>query len=178
MTLPSVARRLDAADRVRRDLVRELEAMDPALLGARPRPGKWSIQEIVEHLVLAERAFLKGLERGTPPGPRSLKHALAYPMVMFILRWDIPVKVPSRAMVPTGERGFAELREAWDANHRALREFVAGLDPASARRPVTVHPVAGPMDARRAVVMLDVHLRRHARQIRRLRTMLDGVPPA
>ena len=59
--------RLQAFDDTRRGLVDEMEALDPALLVAKPIPGKWSMIEIVEHLVLAERAVFSGM-----PDPRRL----------------------------------------------------------------------------------------------------------
>jgi len=37
-------------------LVEWVSCMQPALSTARPRPGKWSIHEIIEHLVLSESA--------------------------------------------------------------------------------------------------------------------------
>jgi DinB superfamily len=50
--------RLRAFNEMRGALLDEMEALDPAKLVARPRVGKWSILEIVEHLVLAERSRL------------------------------------------------------------------------------------------------------------------------
>ena len=41
--------RLQAFDDTRRGLLDEMEALEPALLVAKPIAGKWSILEIVEH---------------------------------------------------------------------------------------------------------------------------------
>jgi hypothetical protein len=43
--------RLRSFDGMRRALLDELETLDPAVLEAKPRAGKWSILEIVEHPV-------------------------------------------------------------------------------------------------------------------------------
>ena len=51
--------RLQAFDDTRRGLLDEMEALNPALLVAKPIAGKWSMIEIIEHLVLAERAVFK-----------------------------------------------------------------------------------------------------------------------
>jgi hypothetical protein len=65
----SLTRRLQAFDDRRNALLDEMEALEPGKLLARPIPGKWSILEIVEHLVLAERVVLQGLP--SRPSSRS-----------------------------------------------------------------------------------------------------------
>lgn len=165
MTRDHLLQRLARVDRVRTELLDELAGLDPALLSAHPVPDKWSVLEIIEHLVLAENALLRRLEGpDRPDARRTIRDRVAYQIVMLILRFDIPVKVPSKAMVPDGTRDFAGLRAEWDENHRALRERVAALEDLD--RPIAVHPIAGPMAAAQSVAMLDVHVRRHIRQVR------------
>ena len=115
-------KRLQAFNEKRGALLDEMEALDPAKLVARPRVGKWSIVEIIEHLVLAERAVLQDLPEPSrlSAGERTLKHRFAYLIVMFVLRYSIPVQVPSPAMVPQGDRSLSELRRLWDENQRWL----------------------------------------------------------
>jgi hypothetical protein len=60
-------KRLHALNEERGALVDEIEALDPATLVARPRVGKWSILEVIEHLVLAERAVLQDLPELSRP---------------------------------------------------------------------------------------------------------------
>jgi len=147
-----------------------VESWGPELLHAHPRPGKWSIQEIVEHLVLAEEDVfldLDDLER-LEDRPRRPKNRLLYFLVMFILRYGIPVEAPSRAMLPTGDSSLSELRHRWEWNHARLGAYLAGLSAAGARRAVFRHPVTGPLTVRQAIRMVEVHLDRHIRQIRTL----------
>lgn len=163
-----LTRRLAEVNQVRIDLLDELQDLDHAELTARPIPDKWSILEIVEHLVLVEEAFLGALDPDRDePLRRSWKHAVLYRVVMLILRFDIPVQVPARAMVPAGEAGLSELRSRWDESQRRLRAFAEGLNLRDLKAPVAAHPVAGPMTPGQSVAMLDVHLRRHIRQIRK-----------
>jgi hypothetical protein len=166
--------RLQAFDDTRRGLLDEMEALDPALLVAKPIAGKWSMIEIVEHLVLAERAVFKGL-----PDPstlaenrRDLGHRGRYLLVMFILTSRIRVRVPSPAMVPQGDRGLAELRRLWDESQRWLRSCIAHLGPGAGRKAVFEHPIAGPLTVSQAIRMGQVHVEGHVRQIRRLRRLL------
>ena len=166
--------RLQAFDETRRSLLDQMKALDPALLVAKPIAGKWSIIEIVEHLVLAERAVLKGL-----PDPsrlveqnRDFGSRVRYALVLFILTSGIPVRTPSPAMVPQGDRGLAELHRLWDESQRWLRSCIACLGPEAGRKAVFEHPIAGPLTVSQAVRMGQVHVDGHVRQIRRLRRLM------
>jgi hypothetical protein len=167
--------RLQAFNDKRGALLDEMGALDPDKLVAKPLAGKWSMLEIIEHLVVAERVVLQGL-----PDPsrlsereRRLKHRFGYLIVMFVLRYGIPVQVPSPAMVPQGDRSLGELRRLWDENQEWLRAYIGRLDRKGRRRAVFEHPVAGPLNVEQAVHMDHVHLDTHVRQIRRLQRLLN-----
>jgi DinB superfamily len=161
---------IQAFDDQRRALLDELAALPPEALKAKARPDKWSILEIVEHLVLAERFVLGGLRPAAElvARPRSLKNRCIYPIVLFVLKFSIPVKVPAKRMLPTGQASLADVRSAWDENLRWLRAYVAGLAPGGGRSAVFLHPVAGPITLTQALRMDRLHFAVHLRQIRRL----------
>ncbi len=154
----------------RRMLLDEVERLSPERLVAKPFPGKWSILEIVEHLVVSDREVLQGL-----PNPsqlvdrkRGLKDRVAYPFVMLVLACHLPVKVPSPLYLPRGECSLAILRREWDEIQQWLRSYVHGLGPADWSRAVFRHPIAGPLTVLQFVHMAELHLATHTRQIRRL----------
>ena len=167
-------KRLQAFDEKRRALLDEMGALDPATLVARPLAGKWSMLEIIEHLVLAERAVLQGLPELSRlrEQERRLKHRFSYAIVMVVLRCSIPVRVPSPAMIPQGDRSLGELRRLWDESQEWLRAYIDRLDRRGFRRAVFEHPVAGPLSVKQALHMGQVHLDTHVRQIRRLQRLL------
>jgi hypothetical protein len=167
-------KRLQAFNEKRCALLDEMEALDSAKLVARPLAGKWSILEIIEHLVVAERAVLQGLPERSRLSERErrLKHRFGYVIVMFVLKFGIPVQVPSPAMVPHGDRRLGELRRLWDENQEWLRAYIGRLDRKGFRSAVFEHPVAGPLSVEQAVHMDQVHLDTHVRQIRRLQRLL------
>jgi len=170
MMPPPSSRRLQSIEQKRARLLDDIATMPPAMVSAHPRPGKWSIQEIVEHLVLSEVGVLGDLAalRQVPPQRRALKHRIRYWVVMFVLRFDIPVQVPSRALLPKGGRSVAELGRQWEESHRLLGAWLADPAPEQVGAPLFVHPIAGPMTTDESLRMLEVHLDRHARQVRTL----------
>lgn len=161
-------RRLEAVDARRRALLDEVESLDASRRTRRPPDGGWSIIEVVEHLVLAELDVLGDLDAPRPHRRRTLRHRFGYLVVLGVLGFGIPVKVPSQGMVPRGGRTLDELRAMWDDTHRRLRDYVDSLDADGLRRATFRHPVSGPLTVGQAVRMLDVHLRRHEKQVRRL----------
>ena len=170
----NLARRLQAFDDRRNALLDEMDALEPDKLLARPIPGKWSILEIVEHLVLAERVVLQGLPELSQLKVRRprLKQRFRHLIVLFVLRTGIPVGIASPAMNPQGGRDLAELRRLWDENKAWLLACLDHLGPQGLHRAVLKHPIAGPITIRQAVVMSRIHLERHIGQIRRLQKLL------
>jgi hypothetical protein len=170
----TVEERLEAFDAARQALLDELGALEPAVLTARPRAGKWSILEIVEHLVLAERAVFKGMPhpsrleaRGRGPGDHA-----RYLLVTFVLKAGVPVRAPSRRMLPQGGRSLAELRRMWDENKAWLLSVLDALGPEGLGKAVFEHPVAGPLTVEQSARMVRVHFDGHVKQIRTLQRLL------
>ena len=171
-----IDKRLQEFNEKRTALLAEMEALEPATLVAKPLSGNWSILEIVEHLVLAERSVFQELAELSRlrDQERSLEHRIRYRIVLFVLRYGIPVQVPSPAMVPRGGRGLDELRRLWDESQGWVRAYLDRLGPEGARRAVLKHPVAGPLSLEQAVRMNQVHFNSHTRQITRRRLLLEA----
>jgi hypothetical protein len=103
---------------------------------------------------------------------RDLGNRVRYALVLFILASGIPVRTPSPATVPQGDRGPAELRRLWDESQRWLRLCIAALGPGAGRKAVFEHPIAGLLTVSQAVRLGQVHVDGHVRQMRRLRRLL------
>ncbi len=166
--------RLKRFDHTRQHLMAEMATLDAARLNATPISGKWSILQILEHLVVAERAVYLGL-----PNPadlvsrtRGVPHHLRYALVMGVLRLGVPVRMPSPTMAPRGGRDLGDLVRMWDENQHWLRAVAERLGAAVDHAAVLAHPIAGPLTVGQAVRMGQVHVNGHIRQIRqRLRLL-------
>lgn len=157
-------------DDKRRALLQMLDGLAPEDLKARLRPEAWSILEILEHVVAAERVILQDLpvQAELVERPRSLQHRIKLPLVMLILKLAIPVKVPSKRMIPTGQRSLADLREEWDQHLRWLRAFEAEQSAGAHQKAFFVHPVAGPITPLQALKMDLLHVQIHTREISKI----------
>ena len=163
-------------NRMRTGLLEQLAAMPSDDLIRKPGPGRWTQLQVVEHLVLSEREVLQGLpaSAGLVPQKRSPLNLVSYAIVLFILKWDIPVPPPSSKMVPCGRIPFNELREMWDRNFKWLGDTIAALGAGAARLAVFRHPVAGPLTPFQALRMDRLHLESHIRQINRIQRLLEN----
>ncbi len=161
-------------DGTRHRLMDEMATLDAARLQARPIPGKWSILEIIEHVVVAERAVFLGLPEPSSlvPQARGLGNHVRYALVMLVLRFDVPVRMPSRAMAPRGESDLRAIGAQWDQNHAWLRAVVSHLGPRVGSAAVLAHPISGPLTVRQALRMGQVHTDRHIGQIRQRQRLL------
>ena len=166
--------RLHAFNTTRNALLDEMERVATGALLATPIAGAWSILDIIEHLVLAERAVFREL-----PDPRRLVDAtrgvadyVRYLLVLFVLTSRVRVRVPSPAMVPRGNRGLAELRRRRDENQAWVRSCIDRHGAEVGRRMVCEHPIAGPLSLEQALVMGQIRLDGHIRQIRALQRLL------
>lgn len=152
----------------RRALLGSLKSIPEIELARRPTPDVWSMIEIVEHLVLAEREVFQGLPdqhtlEGLAVRPAS---AIRFLMMVSIFSIRIPLRAPSKRMLPVGSRSLPELWERWDQTSAWLKTMVEAPSDALRHRAMFHHPVAGRLSLRQALVLACIHLDTHTRQIR------------
>lgn len=160
--------RLDRIEELRDALLREIAALPAESVARRPAPDRWSILEIVEHLLSSEQSVLAGMDDASTlrPRRRSLRSRVGYGVVIAVLALPVRVAVPVAAMAPRGGVSLATLSHAWREHHRVLRRHIEAVLAGRVTGAVFTHPVAGPLTTGQALRMLDVHVKRHAQQIR------------
>jgi hypothetical protein len=161
-------------DRTRRALLDDLAVLNDNQLRRKPSPSEWSILQIVQHMVLAERDVTQYL-----PEPKELIHRkrglrarIFYVVVLLILKWNIRVPVPSEGMVPDGNTSLSELRQQWDENMRWFKGYVDSLGPEDLKRAVFSHPIAGPLTGPQAGKLAQYHFEAHLRQVNKAKALV------
>lgn len=156
-----------------RSLIDQLCTWSPEQLRFRPSPTSWSALELIEHLMLAERAVLQTMRSNLGEGRDvrmidRLRSAMVLAMMVSPLRLKVPHEVnqlnPSK-MQPD----LMSLRDSWREDRRALAEFLAGLSVSDRKLGIFRHPAGGWTSAGGAMVFLRFHLWHHSYQFRRLR---------
>jgi hypothetical protein len=170
MTIDRLKEALDCLNRERLGLLNRLASITPDELYRKPGPHRWSLVQVLQHLVLAERDVLQHLPDLTDLVPRKQYpyHFISYAVVLLVLKWGIPVPVPSSAMVPDGNTTLTRIRAQWDRNFDWLTAYVNGLSIETAHQAVFIHPVCGPLTINQALYMDRLHLSVHIHQINRI----------
>ena len=126
-------------------------------------------------MVIAESDVFQGFPKGSQliELKRCFKTRFTYPLVLFILTKDIPVKAPSSKMIPQGNISIPKLRLQWDKNHQLIKSYVDSFDRNALRKTFFKHPVTGPITLGQAINLDQTHLNTHIRQIRKLQSLLE-----
>ena len=166
-------RALSRLERRTRSLIDQLCTWSPEQLRFRPSPTSWSAVELIEHLMLAERAVLQTMRSNLGEGRDvtmidRLRSAMVLAMMALPLRLKVPHAVnqlnPSKMQLD-----LMSLCDSWSEDRRVLAEFLAGLSVADRGLGVFRHPAGGWTTAGGALLFLRLHLWHHSYQFRRLR---------
>ena len=152
----------DHLEEVRLTLIRTVRGLDPKTLRHKPSPERWSILEDFQHLVLAEQNTL--LEFGSIPASETFNPE-NFALVLHVLDGDIAVDVPDPAMEPDGAAGLEDLIRDWEASRERLRRFLDTCGPDDLYKPVSRHPVTGPLTVEACLRLLGSHFHHHRRRI-------------
>jgi len=136
-----------------------------------PAPGRWSVLQCVEHIVISKSRFLGWLKNPiadpTPPVDKEKEAKLLAGVAGRAQRVEAPE--PAR---PTGRFAtLAEALEQFDATRAESLRFAdsqgSGLYTLAAK-----HPFFGVCNGAEVMVLMAAHARRHAAQIREIRAAL------
>ena len=136
-----------------------------------PAPGQWSVLQCVEHIVISEGRFLGWLNNPVPDPVPPMDKDKEVKFLEGVSSRERRAQAPEPAR-PTGR--FATLAEALDhfkiARSKSIQFAVsqgAGLYSLAAK-----HPFFGVCNGAEVMVLIAAHSRRHAAQIREVRTAL------
>ena len=144
------------------DLIDELT---PDQLLFKPEPDRWSILQVLQHVVLGSARGMRRTEAELQDNPlrEILKPGAMVKVGMDVLVNDVPVDVPDPAMEPDGKVTVEELR--------ALLETVTAENH---EQVMFSHAAAGPLTALQMLEIAEAHLGTHRRQIDLIRAELPA----
>ena len=176
MTLPTAVERLwTELERVRTDVLREVEALSQRQADWRPSANDWSVGEIVDHLTIAETAtsklttkLLKEIQAGSAAAvfPHDLTEFAAAPLREGDEGGEAPPVVRPSHGKPIGE--LVGVMKATRARSRESVERLAGCDP---RQLKFKHFRFGDLDLGQWWRLTAAHDGMHLRQIREVKSV-------
>jgi hypothetical protein len=135
--------------------------------------GKWSVSQILTHLLTSERLALIYMKKKSL-GLSSLHNSgWLEPVKLFLLqisqRLPIRYKAPKPILDHTPPAlGFDELKNQWETSRTELKNFLETIDEQNVRKMIFKHPVAGKFNAVQGMTFLREHMLHHLPQIKRL----------
>lgn len=153
----------------RRELFDVIDQLSEEQLRFRPEPDRWSILQVLQHVVRSEEGMLRSeVELRDNPLLDILKPGNLYQVVKDILEKDVPVGVPDPSLEPDGQTTVDELRATWDNERNAMGKLLETLVPDNVERVMFSHAAAGPLTALQMLEIAVAHLDNHRRQIDRI----------
>ena len=168
--LPKIEKAYQSLIKKRKDLSMQLGSLSMEVLRFKTGPDKWSIVEVIEHLVIAERSLLQQLETNVPASTLDAKSRTPdkYQTVIKVMERDIPVDVPEESLEPHGRLTIDELLNQWNDIRKRLQGLLAEIKLDNKDDPVYRHPYGGPLDIAESLHFIDVHFDNHMRQVARI----------
>ena len=168
--LPDIQEQHDRLKLKLATLLQRLDSLTGEKLSFKAGPGKWSIIEVIEHLVIAEKGLLEQLSTNIPDSTLDpdAKTPEKYRIVIKVMERDIEVDVPHESLEPHGRIALEDLLNQWNDIRKKLQDLLAELEPAKKDDPVFRHPYAGPLDIADTLQFFEVHFDNHMRHIDRI----------
>ncbi len=168
--LSNIQEKFDSLTRKREALFQHLDSLSSEVRSFKAGPDKWSIVEVVEHLVIAEDALLTQLTTEVPSPPLDINSRTPekYQTVIKVMERDIQVDVPHESMEPHGRIALDDLLKQWNDIRENLQGLLAEISVGNIDDPVYRHPYGGPLDISETLHLIEVHFDNHMRHIDRI----------
>jgi len=155
----------------RKALIRTIDSVEESVLNKSPRPGKWSVNQIIYHLQKSEHASYNYVTKKLQSdnlarnGYRS-KMASLILKIAFIL--PLKYRAPKAVRDVPENLDFTDLSNKWKKNRNALWDLISTLPEETAHRNIYRHPAAGRLNLYQMLTFFQDHFDRHQKQMLRI----------
>ena len=168
---PKIERRFNKIDRELLQLVDQLKAYDDEALNKKPGPGKWSVLQVMHHLVLAESAAFRYLRKKMQHDPRFKRAGFPSWLRSITLQLGFLLPIKFKAPDAVGDKkipdisSLEEISEKWLKLRSELRIYSEQLPVEFYSKAIYKHPIGGRMSLFGMLGFFGGHFRRHRQQI-------------
>lgn len=172
--IPSFQKIFDQLELQRSTILNQVKNLSIEKYNHSPGPGKWSISQILTHIVTAEGLSVGYMKKKAQAiaelGNSGVKESLVLMLLKISQRTPaLKFRAPKVVVENTPPAlPFEELSKKWDVQRNDLKNFLESIEDKNAKKLLYKHPVAGRLDARQAAVFFGEHITHHWPQIKRL----------
>lgn len=171
---PQLQRLYNKIEYQKREVFDLISPLSPDQIRQKPFPGKWSISEIVSHLIAAERLSVSYIQKKIQ-GVKQIKDSgFKEELVMLLLKTSqrvqgLKFKAPkyvkdNMVIYPDVET----LKSEWTKTREDLRQLLENVEDKHLKRKIYKHAIAGYLNIQHAVMFFKEHVTHHTPQIRKI----------
>ena len=162
-------------EKSRNKLLKDLQSIDDTQLNTPSAEGKWSIGQILAHLLQVEQVTISSIQHKLQQEELhtvSLKNKVRAVLLKLALNSGMKFKAPPAvATVPTIV-SLEQIRQQWDETRYKLEDLLTELPPALLDKCLFRHPYAGMLTISQTLTFLQDHFNHHLHQIQHLKQQL------
>lgn len=164
----------DKLEHQREAITRRVSVLTAEQFMHAPAPGKWSVAQILTHILTAERLMVIYMKKKSL-GVNELKNSgilQSILTIVLVVSQRIPAikfKAPKTIVASTPEAlPLSELSGNWNKVRTDLKQFLESIEDKNVRKLIFKHPYAGRLDASQAMRFMYEHTNHHLPQIKKL----------
>jgi uncharacterized damage-inducible protein DinB len=163
-------------EKSRNRLLDELEGFEDGQLNVLPAMDKWSINQIIAHMILVEQfttSYIKRkIEKDEILKTGSFSNLTKNLLLKVALKSGLKFKAPSMVTSVPEKETLQTLRNQWDEVRFQLEDVLTELPPKMMNKYLFRHPFSGPLTIIQTLAFLQNHFDHHVQQIRQLKQQL------
>ncbi|MEL7020174.1 MAG: DinB family protein, partial [Bacteroidota bacterium] len=165
-----IKKRLERMDNHLRLLFKELESYSESKLNETPQPDKWSVFQVLHHLIRVERGSLQYVNKKLSHQPELKKAGIQTAMRTAALSVfaGVPIKIKAPTAVGSNlppHSTFWEIVKLYKESRHELHTFFADVPAELLNKEVYKHPLVGRMTLVGMLSFFEAHFFRHRKQI-------------
>lgn len=169
MENPKINQIIQEIEALRQQLFVKLATIDEAQLNRQPSPGKWSVLQIVHHLVISETGTVGYIRKKTQKPEAipavGLSASLKMKLLLFVFSINIKFKAPpilaNPPQVLSRDTTFAD----WEKTRLSLSQLVKEIPEEVAKKGLFKHPLVGRINLLDTLIFTKYHFKHHLKQI-------------
>ncbi len=167
----------DKIERQRVQIIESLDNIAPAILDTAPAPGKWTVLQNIQHLILIEQASISYIQKKLHYRSNIPKANWKTAIRSWSINWvlDIPLKIKSPKAFSNfpDQLNFQQVLKEWEETRIALRQLLEDFPEDLLNSGIYKHALLGKLRMIDALVFIYEHTKRHFKQIQRTLKEID-----
>jgi hypothetical protein len=169
---PKLQYHFNRLEETKGEILAQISPMTPDAFAA-SAPGKWSLGEVLTHIVTSEQLALQYMRKKSL-GLSALRNAgVIEPIKLLLLKLSqrLPIKYNAPTAIINNTPAFPgkdEIISVWKKDRDALMRFLETINENDVDKKIFKHPIAGMFNASQGLDFLREHIIHHQPQIKRL----------